>query len=202
MEQSQLELKLKELSDEEAELGEAIEGLIQEIEEDPENAELLEDFNRLDARQTAIDSEQESLASNIEALNADKEEYVAVMRDLSEEIRGLEQEAESTVAQMEIVRLRKDVEAERSGLMQSDDMSAVSAVRQKLAQEKAELSVAKEVSGTNMDNRMKRYKNRVKGSASNDKLQKILAERAAANKAKKAGSTVPVEEISETERKV
>lgn len=181
------ENELKALSTEEIELQNVLEGIIQAVEANPEDVEAVQDFNSMDKRQQEIDARQEELSKEIEQLEADIKEYKLSLNDIADQISALEKESNRSVADMELAKMREQIEAEKAGLQKSVDMSGVAAIREKLAQKKAKVETLKMSNGSNTEDRMRKYKDKATTAASNTKLNDILSKRASAKNAETAG---------------
>jgi hypothetical protein len=177
------ELRLAKLNEEEAELQKVMEGVISLLEKDPENKEALNDFNTFDARQEEIDKEQDDLSLSLGDVESKLEGKQVLLNGIQDEIAKLRNEEESAVADMALAGLEERLAKESMGLKKSIDRSGVDAIRDTISKKKATVRTLNRASGADTKNRMEKYKAGGEKSQSNAKLQKILAERAAAKKA-------------------
>lgn len=197
VQKTKAEKELASLNEEEAKLQNIIEGIILAIEKDPNNTEAVQDFNEMDQRQKTIDSRQEELTREIDAINKDLGEYKLALNNISNEVSKIEKEANMAVADMELATMREQIETEKAGLQKSVDMSGVEAVRNKIAEKKAKVETLRMSNGSDAQDRMSKYETQATSSASSSKLQDILRERAAMRNAQEAGSASKTEDSSE-----
>lgn len=198
VQKSKAEKELTSLNDDEVKLQNIMEGIIQAIEKDPNNLEAIQDFNEMDLKQKTIDSRQEELSREIDAINKDLGEYKLALNSIANDISKIEKEANMAVADMELATMREQIETEKAGLQKSVDMSGVEAIRNKIAEKKAKVETLKMSNGSDVKERMSKYESQATSSASNSKLQEILEQRQAMKNAQKAGSASKTEESSET----
>lgn len=181
--------ELKNLNIEEEKLQRSIEGILVALEKNPEDAEAIQDYNMADKRQQEIDARQDELVAIIENFKVEIGEYQLALNAVSGEISKLEKESNTAVADMEIAKMKEEIETEKAGLKTSIDMSAVDAVRTKIAEKKAKVDTLKMSNGSDVNERMAKYENLGTSATSNSKLQEVLAQRAAMKNAQKAGGT-------------
>lgn len=196
------ENELSKLGKEEEDLQNVIEGILQALESDPDNAEAMADYNSMDARQTSIDARQEEIGNELATLTADIEEYKLALNGISDRVNSLDKESNSMVADMELAKMREQIETEKAGMTKSIDMSGIENIRNKVAEKKAKVETLKMSNGSDNTDRMNKYKNKAMKGASNSKLADILAAREAAKNAVKAGAGTREKVEEETERKI
>jgi hypothetical protein len=185
---SQKELMLEKLNKEEIEIQQTLEGIINVVEANPDDAQAMEDFNRLDLRQSEIDNEQEILAQEISDLEMKLEDKQVMLNSIKDAITDLKREEEESVSDMALATLEENLAKEEMGLQKSIDRSGVDAIRASISKKKASAKTLSRAAGSDTKQRMDRYKSKGAASQSNAKLQEILAQRAAAKKAKQDDS--------------
>ncbi len=195
---SQKEVRLEALNKEEIALQRTLEGIITVVESNPDDLQALEDFNRMDGRQAEIDIEQERLAAEIVDMEQKLEEKQMMLNKIRDEINDIKREEEEAVSDLALATLEENLAREEMGLKKSIDRSGVDAIRETIRKKQATAKTMSRASGADTEKRMDRYKAQGQAVQSNAKLQEILAQRAAARKAKEAGGDVPV--ANDTER--
>lgn len=179
--------ELKKLDEEEIKLAKSIEGILVALELNPNDLEAVQDYDMADKRQQEIDARQAELLQNMEQFKVEMKEYQLSLNAISGEISKLEKESNVAVADMEIAKMKEEIESQKAGLTTSVDMSGVDAVRNKIAEKKAKVDTLKMANGSNVNERMAKYENLGSTTASNAKLQEVLAQRSAMKNAKVAG---------------
>jgi len=164
---------LESLNQEEEELQGVIEGIIQAVEANPRDIEAVQDFNAMDKRQVEINERQDSLVSEIETLTDKVQEYKLALNDIQDKVSQLTKESNKSVADMELVKMREQIESEKAGMQKSVNMSGIVTIRERLAAKKAKIETLKMSNGSNTQDRMRKYK----AKASTSKLNDILAAR-------------------------
>jgi len=197
---SQKEVLLEKLNKEEIDIQHTLEGIISVVEANPDDAQAMEDFNRLDLRQNEIDTEQESLIAEISDLESKLENKQMMLNRIKDDINDLKREEEESVSDMALATLEERLAKEEMGLQKSMDRSGVDAIRASISKKKAVAKTLSRAAGSDTKQRMDRYKSKGSASQSNAKLQEILAQRAAARKAKQNDSKSSV--ASESERTI
>ncbi|MBU0632512.1 hypothetical protein KKA17_07695 [bacterium] len=194
---AQKEARLVALNKEEIALQRTLEGIISVVESNPEDMQALEDFNRMDARQHAIDEEQENLATEIADMETKLEDKQMMLNKIKDEINDIKREEEESVSDLALATLEENLAREEMGLKQSINRSGVDAIRNTIRKKQATAKTMSRAAGADTEKRMERYKTQGQATQSNAKLQEILAERAAARKAKEAGGEVSVSNATE-----
>jgi len=191
---SKLESRLKSLDEEEIQLHNSIEGILVTLEENPEDTVAIQDYVDSDNRQVEIDEEQSELVSEIEGLESNLESYTLDLNKIQSEIAGLEKESDKVVADMELMKMKEELEYQRQGITKNADMSAVNAVRKKLKERKGAVRTMERVSGTDSKRKMDKYASKGRSASGYSKLNEILKNRKSIKQAKKTGGNKISEE--------
>ncbi len=192
---AQKEAKLNSLNKEEIDLQSTLEGIVSVVENNPNDVQAVNDFNRLDARQAEIDAEQERLGEEIASLEASLEDKQLMLNKIKDEIHDLKQQEEEAVSDLAMATLEERLATQEMGLKKSIDRSGVDAIQEAIREKKARAKTLGRVAGADTQKRMDRYKTQGQASQSNQKLQDILAQRAAVKKAQEAsGATMAPQE--------
>jgi hypothetical protein len=175
---SEKESQLENLNKEEISLQNTLEGIITAVEQNPNDKQAVKDFNRLDARQDAIDIEQEKLIVEIGEMEASLEDKQMMLNKIKDEITDLKREEEESVSDMALASLEAKLAQEEMGLKKSIDRSGVDAIRDSISKKRAIAKTLSRASGADTEKRMQKYKSKGQASQSSAKLQEILAKRA------------------------
>jgi hypothetical protein len=187
---TELEYRLEKLNKEEIELQNVVEGIIRAIEEDPENEQAVIDFSDNDKRQAQIDIEQEEIATKIEDITKILEDKQITLNKIKTDIENLKREEEESVSDLALAKLEAQIAQQEIGFDKSINRTGVQAIRESIAKKKATAKTLSRASGADTKKRMQKYKTKSDMSASNDKLQAILAQREAAKQASNASGNM------------
>ncbi len=192
---------LKKLGEEEEEIVDVLEGILSQLEDDPENEELIRDYSTIDGRKDQINAREEVLEHEISDINSQLQDYDLEVKKYQDQVHALRQEEEEAVSDLSLSNIEKDLLERQTGLKKSVDMSAVEAVQKARRDNKAKVSTLRRAAGADTQKRMDKYKASGNASRRSEKLDSILAARKAKKAATEAGSSTEAAEVV-SERKV
>ncbi len=184
-ERERTELSLKELDKEEAELQKKLEGALAASESDPTNSAHREAGTRYLSRIREIDERQAVLTGDLEAQSSKVEEYKVKLRSFTDEIDKLKREQGELVAEFvshqQVIRL----EDRLKGLGESAVDESIVAIREKVANLRAQAKIATEMGGSTLQAQDSTYERIGAEREAQSRFDELLKARAA----QKAGVT-------------
>ncbi|MBM3298893.1 MAG: PspA/IM30 family protein [Deltaproteobacteria bacterium] len=149
-ERERTETGLKELDREEAELQRKLEGALSAAEADPSNGAHREAGARYLARIKEIDEKQGALTQELEAQTAKVQEYKVKLRSFTAEIDKLKREEGEMVAEFVSHQQVIQLEDRLKGLGETAVDESIVAIRDKVANLRAQAKIATEMSGSTL----------------------------------------------------
>jgi phage shock protein A len=147
-ERERTEGTLKTLDREAQELGKKLEGALSAAEAEPNNPAHREAGTRYQMRIQEIDGKQEALTQELDAQSRQVEEYKTRLRGFMSEIEQLKREQGEMVADFMSSRQVLALEDRLKGLAESAVDESIVAIREKVANLKAQAKIASEMRGT------------------------------------------------------
>lgn len=147
-ERERTEMGLKDLDKEEAELNKKLEGTLAAAEADPNNPAHREAGSRYLSRIKEIDEKQAVLTGDLEAQTAKVEEYKIKLRSFTSEIEKLKREEGEMVAEFVSHQQVIQLEDRLKGLGETAVDESIVAIREKVANLRAQAKIAAEMGGS------------------------------------------------------
>ena len=168
-ERARTEGALKELDAEEKDLEKKVEGALAMAEAEPDNSAHREAGSRYLTRMQEIDQKQAALTEDLDVQRDKVESYKVKLRSFSDEIEKLKREQGEMVAEFVSSRQVIQLEDRLKGLGESAVDESIVAIREKVANLKAEAKIATEMSSSTV-------------SAQDEQYERLGAEKEAANR--------------------
>jgi phage shock protein A len=168
-ERARTEQSLKDLDIEEKELQKKLEGALAMAEAEPDNPSHREAGSRYLTRIREIDEKQAALTEDLDVQRDKVEGYKTKLRAFSDEIEKLKREQGEMVAEFVSSRQVIQLEDRLKGLGESAVDESIVAIREKVANLKAEAKVASEMSSSST-------------GAQDERYERVGAEKEAANR--------------------
>jgi phage shock protein A len=178
-ERERTEMTLKSLEGEEVELQRKLEGALAAAETDPNNLSHREAGSRYLARLKEIDDKQAALAGELDVQSRKVEEYKAKLRTFTDEIDRLKREQGELVADFVSSQQVIMLEDRLKGLGETGVDESIVAIRDKVANMKAQAKVASEMSSATVTSQDQDYERIGAERDSQNRFDELLKNRAA-----------------------
>lgn len=178
-ERERTEMSLKELDKEEAELQRKLEGALAAAEAEPTNTAHREAGTRYLNRIQEIDQKQELLTGDLEAQSAKVEEYKVKLRTFTDEIDRLKREQGELVAEFVSHQQVIQLEDRLKGLGETAVDESIVAIREKVANMRAQAKIATEMGGATLQSQDAAYERIGAERESQNRFDELLKARAA-----------------------
>lgn len=178
-ERERTEMSLKELDNEEAELQRKLEGALAAAEADPNNSSHREAGTRYLSRIKEIDERQAGLATELEGQARKVDEYKVRLRSFTDEIDKLKREQGEMVAEFVSNQQVIQLEDRLKGLGESAVDESVVAIRDKVANLRAQAKIATEMGGATLQSQDSTYEKLGAEREAQSRFDELLKVRAA-----------------------
>jgi phage shock protein A len=178
-ERERTETSLKELDREEAELQRKLEGALAAAETDSSNPGHREAGTRYLARIKEIDERQAAFAQDLEAQTVKVEEYKVKLRSFTSEIDKLRREQGELLAEFVSHQQVIQLEDRLKGLGESAVDESIVAIREKVANLRAQAKIATEISGSTLQAQDRTYEQLGAEREAREQFDELLKARAA-----------------------
>ncbi len=156
-ERERTEMSLKELDKEEADLQRKLEGALAAAEADPSNSSHREAGTRYLTRIKEIDERQEALTAELEGQSGKVEQYKIKLRSFTDEIEKLKREQGEMVAEFVSNQQVIQLEDRLKGLGETAVDESIVAIREKVANLRAQAKIATEMGGATLESQDRTY---------------------------------------------
>jgi phage shock protein A len=178
-ERERTEMSLKELDKEEEELRRKLEGALAAAEAEPDNSSHREAGTRYLTRIKEIDERQEALTKDLDAQSGKVEEYKVRLRSFTDEIEKLKREQGEMVAEFVSNQQVIQLEDRLKGLGESAVDESVVAIREKVANLRAQAKIATEMGGATVQAQDRAYESLGAEREAQSRFDELLKARAA-----------------------
>jgi phage shock protein A len=173
------EMNLKEMGNEEIELHRRLEGALASAEAEPNNEVHREAGARYLTQIKEIDEKQAKLNQDLEAQSKRVEEYKVKLRSFTEEIQRLKREQGEMMAEFISTRQVLALEDRLKGLGESSVDESLVAIRDKIANMRAQVKIATEMRGAEVQTHDDTYERIGAEKESKARFDEMLKARAA-----------------------
>lgn len=178
-ERERTEMSLKDLDKEEAELRRKLEGALAAAEAEPNDPSHREAGTRYLSRIKEIDERQAVLTQDLDAQSGKVEEYKIRLRSFTDEIDKLKREQGEMVAEFVSNQQVIQLEDRLKGLGESAVDESVVAIREKVANLRAQAKIATEMGGATVHAQDRAYENLGAEREAQSRFDELLKARAA-----------------------
>lgn len=185
-EREKTEQELKRLDDEEADLQRKLEGALAAAESDPSNPAHREAGTRYLSRMKEIDLRQEQLTKDLDMQSNKVEDYKVRLRSFMDEIEKLKRERGEMVAEFISNKQIIQLEDRLKGLGESAVDESVVAIRDKVANLRAEARIATEMGGATLESQDAAYERMGAEREAASRFDELLKSRSTPEEATKA----------------